>query len=72
MTGQRTLDKEYNLLGELDPEPGKILAEALLKIGLDQGYCHTHRWYNIKASFYILDNTNVRINNPIVVEREGP
>ncbi|MGI6483921.1 MAG: hypothetical protein ACOX08_11740 [Methanobacterium sp.] len=44
MGEQKTLDLNDNLLGELDNETDKILGEALLKIGLEQGYCFTGRW----------------------------
>ncbi|CAI4043412.1 unnamed protein product [uncultured archaeal virus] len=69
MGEQKTLDLNDNLLGELDNETDKILGEALLKIGLEQGYCFTGRWYKIEASFYIVDNQTVKVRNQILREK---
>jgi len=72
MCAQKTLDLNDNILGELDQEPANILGEALLKIGLDQGYCFTDRWYRIEASFYIVNHQTVKVRNQILREKVGP
>lgn len=68
MTGQKTLTQIANIIGELDKETPQILGEALLKLGLGQGYCHTNRWYKVEAQFYIVDNTNIRLDGISLVE----
>jgi hypothetical protein len=72
MGEQKTLDMTDNILGELDQEPARILGEALLKIGLDQGYCFTGRWYKIEASFCIVNHQTVKVRNQNLREKVGP
>lgn len=49
----------------LDVETQKILAEALMKIGLAKGYCYTGNWYNLEVKFLIPSCTHVRIDEII-------